>query len=63
MVGAIESVSAKHAGKLQELSVQQVIDCSYSNHGCNGGSPVEALGWLMKVSFFPSAYFLMLYSE
>lgn len=48
VVGAIESVSAKHGGKLQELSVQQVIDCSYSNHGCNGGSPVEALDWLMK---------------
>ncbi|KAA0709472.1 Cathepsin O [Triplophysa tibetana] len=48
VVEAIETVFAKHAGKLQELSVQQVIDCSYRNHGCNGGSPVETLDWLMK---------------
>ncbi|XP_056625650.1 cathepsin O isoform X1 [Triplophysa dalaica] len=48
VVEAIESVSATHAGKLQELSVQQVLDCSYRNHGCNGGSPVETLDWLMK---------------
>nr|XP_055035044.1 cathepsin O [Misgurnus anguillicaudatus] len=48
VVGAIESVSASRSGKLQELSVQEVIDCSYSNNGCNGGSPVEALYWLMK---------------
>lgn len=49
MVEAIESVSAKDGGKLQQLSVQQVIDCSYENHGCNGGSPDEALYWLIQV--------------
>lgn len=49
VVEAIESVSTKDGGKLQELSVQQVIDCSYENYGCNGGSPAEALDWLMQV--------------
>ncbi|XP_051514231.1 cathepsin O [Myxocyprinus asiaticus] len=48
VVGAIESVSAKEGGKLQQLSVQQVIDCSYNNQGCNGGSPDEALYWLTQ---------------
>ncbi|CAM4614987.1 unnamed protein product [Leuciscus chuanchicus] len=48
VVEAIESVSAKDGGKLQQLSVQQVIDCSYENHGCNGGSPDEALYWLIQ---------------
>ncbi|KAK7137936.1 hypothetical protein R3I94_013546 [Phoxinus phoxinus] len=48
VVEAIESVSAKDGGKLQQLSVQQVIDCSYENHGCNGGSPAEALYWLIQ---------------
>lgn len=49
MVEAIETVSAKDGGKLQQLSVQQVIDCSYENEGCNGGSPVGALDWLKQV--------------
>lgn len=48
VVEAIESVSAKDGGKLQQLSVQQVIDCSYENNGCNGGSPAEALYWLIQ---------------
>lgn len=48
IVEAIESVSAKDVKKLQQLSVQQVIDCSYENQGCNGGSPVEALYWLTQ---------------
>ncbi|XP_016407928.1 cathepsin O [Sinocyclocheilus rhinocerous] len=48
VVEAIETVSAKDGGKLQQLSVQQVIDCSYENEGCNGGSPVGALDWLAQ---------------
>ncbi|RXN07529.1 cathepsin O [Labeo rohita] len=48
VVEAIETVSAKNSGKLQQLSVQQVIDCSYENSGCNGGSPVGALNWLKQ---------------
>lgn len=49
MVEAIETVSAKDGGKLQQLSVQQVIDCSYENKGCSGGSPVRTLDWLAQV--------------
>ncbi|XP_026120188.1 cathepsin O-like [Carassius auratus] len=48
VVEAIETVSAKDSGELQQLSVQQVIDCSYKNKGCDGGSPVGALDWLAQ---------------
>ena len=50
VVGAVESVCAIKGQPLEALSVQQVIDCSYSNYGCNGGSPLSALYWLNKVS-------------
>ncbi|KAM5255817.1 cathepsin O [Ctenodactylus gundi] len=48
VVGAMESVGAIKGQPLEDLSVQQVIDCSYNNHGCSGGSPISALGWLNK---------------
>uniref|UniRef100_A0A671KZX7 Cathepsin O n=1 Tax=Sinocyclocheilus anshuiensis TaxID=1608454 RepID=A0A671KZX7_9TELE len=44
VVEAIETVSAKDGGKLQQLSVQQVIDCSYENEG----SPTGDLDWLTQ---------------
>lgn len=50
MVGAVESACAIKGQPLEALSVQQVIDCSYSNYGCNGGSPLNALNWLNKVT-------------
>ncbi|NWH72252.1 CATO protein, partial [Piaya cayana] len=46
VVGGIESAYAIKGNNLEELSVQQVIDCSYNNYGCNGGSTVSALSWL-----------------
>ncbi|XP_010179620.1 PREDICTED: cathepsin O, partial [Mesitornis unicolor] len=46
VVGGIESAYAIKRSKLEELSVQQVIDCSYNNYGCSGGSTVSALNWL-----------------
>ncbi|NXP01800.1 CATO protein, partial [Certhia brachydactyla] len=46
VVGGIESAYAIKRNTLEELSVQQVIDCSYNNYGCNGGSTVSALSWL-----------------
>nr|XP_020745927.1 cathepsin O [Odocoileus virginianus texanus] len=49
VVGAVESVCAIRGQPLEALSVQQVIDCSYSNYGCNGGSPLSALYWLNKL--------------
>ncbi|KAJ6668691.1 hypothetical protein lerEdw1_012174, partial [Lerista edwardsae] len=46
VVGALESVYAIKGNVLEEFSVQQVIDCSYNNLGCGGGSPVSALEWM-----------------
>ncbi|XP_044286798.1 cathepsin O isoform X5 [Varanus komodoensis] len=46
VVSGIESVYAIKKKVLEELSVQQVIDCSYNNYGCHGGSTVQALIWL-----------------
>ncbi|XP_030047470.1 cathepsin O isoform X2 [Microcaecilia unicolor] len=48
IVGGIESAYAIKGNLLEELSVQQVIDCSYEDHGCNGGSTISALHWLNK---------------
>jgi len=49
VVGGIESAYAIKGNNLEELSVQQVIDCSYNNYGCSGGSTVSALSWLNQV--------------
>ncbi|KAG8507316.1 Cathepsin O [Galemys pyrenaicus] len=49
VVGAVESAFAIKGEPLEDLSVQQVIDCSYDNYGCNGGSPLSALNWLKKM--------------
>lgn len=50
VVGAVESAYAIKGKPLEDLSVQQVIDCSYNNYGCNGGSTFNALNWLNKVT-------------
>ncbi|POI21668.1 hypothetical protein CIB84_014585 [Bambusicola thoracicus] len=49
VVGSIESAYAIKGNNLEELSVQQVIDCSYGNYGCSGGSTIAALSWLNQV--------------
>ncbi|XP_054340528.1 cathepsin O [Pongo pygmaeus] len=49
VVGAVESAYAIKGKPLEDLSVQQVIDCSYNNYGCNGGSTLNALNWLNKM--------------
>ncbi|KAJ8015439.1 hypothetical protein DPEC_G00026130 [Dallia pectoralis] len=46
VVGIIEAARAKSTQTWEQLSVQQVIDCSYQNQGCNGGVTTRALGWL-----------------
>ncbi|XP_051866379.1 cathepsin O isoform X2 [Pristis pectinata] len=46
VVESIESSLAIKRGQLKMLSAQQVIDCSYKDAGCNGGSPISALKWL-----------------
>nr|BAK55649.1 cathepsin O [Oplegnathus fasciatus] len=48
VVGAMQSVHAIGGSPLAQLSVQQVLDCSFQNHGCNGGSPFRALTWLKQ---------------
>ncbi|KAI3351476.1 hypothetical protein L3Q82_020321, partial [Scortum barcoo] len=48
VVGAMQSAHAIGGSQLTQLSVQQVVDCSYQNSGCSGGSPVEALNWLKQ---------------
>ncbi|KAG8592485.1 hypothetical protein GDO81_000521 [Engystomops pustulosus] len=49
IVGAIESAYAIKGNVLEDLSVQQVIDCSYLDKGCDGGSTDSALKWLNQV--------------
>ncbi|XP_063776561.1 cathepsin O isoform X2 [Pseudophryne corroboree] len=48
IVGSVESVYAINGHPLEDLSVQQVIDCSYLDRGCNGGSTSSALKWLYQ---------------
>ncbi|XP_078116265.1 cathepsin O isoform X1 [Sander vitreus] len=48
VVGATQSVHAIGGSQLEQLSVQQVLDCSFQNKGCNGGSQVQALNWLKQ---------------
>jgi len=46
--GAIESVLALTTGELDELSEQQLVDCStaYGNQGCNGGEMYKAFNYV-----------------
>ncbi|XP_041056737.1 cathepsin O isoform X3 [Carcharodon carcharias] len=60
VVESIESSCAIKWGQLELLSAQEVIDCSYMDAGCKGGSPISALMWLnqskakvMKESVYP----------
>uniref|UniRef100_UPI0037E9C4CE cathepsin O n=1 Tax=Semicossyphus pulcher TaxID=241346 RepID=UPI0037E9C4CE len=48
VVGAMQSVHAIGGSPLEQLSIQQVVDCSSQNNGCNGGSPARALSWLKQ---------------
>jgi len=51
-VETVETMSAINTGDLRELSIQEVIDCSYgfsSLSGCEGGDTCSALLWMLKV--------------
>ncbi|XP_042349079.1 cathepsin O isoform X1 [Plectropomus leopardus] len=48
VVGATQSVHAIGGSQLERLSVQQVLDCSYQNAGCSGGSVSRTLKWLKQ---------------
>ena len=44
--GVLEGAWKIAKGSLVSLSEQQLVDCDYTNYGCNGGWPVDALAWL-----------------
>ncbi|XP_078362424.1 uncharacterized protein LOC144646642 [Oculina patagonica] len=47
-VGSVEGAYFMKTGQLEELSAQQIIDCSWGsgNHGCRGGWYNKALSWI-----------------
>ncbi|KAM3866977.1 cathepsin O [Diretmus argenteus] len=48
VAGAMQTVQAIAGWPLEQLSVQQILDCSFQNQGCNGGSTTRALSWLKQ---------------
>ena len=59
-VETVESMYAIATGKPPpNLSVQEVIDCSYNNFGCEGGDTCLALKWLNDVCI--SGWVLMIF--
>lgn len=58
-VETIESMYALRTGRIQKLSVQELIDCSADgyNRGCDGGDTCEALEWMVnnKARLVPEA--------
>lgn len=49
-VETVESMHALQNGKLEPLSVQQVIDCAGNgNMGCNGGDTCSAVDWMTGI--------------
>lgn len=46
--GAIESHLAIKTKTLKSYSEQQLVDCVKNNHGCNGGWPSNAFGYVAK---------------
>ncbi|KAG5885902.1 hypothetical protein JTB14_012149 [Gonioctena quinquepunctata] len=50
VIGVIESMIALKTGKLEKLSVQQMIDCSRYTAGCEGGDICSLLAWIKTES-------------
>lgn len=48
VIEMIEANLAIHKNQTQSLSVQQMIDCSEGNDGCDGGDVCLVLDWLVK---------------
>ena len=46
----MEGQYARSSGKLEALSAQQLVDCSwkYGSQGCNGGSPSKAFSYIVN---------------
>ena len=47
-IGSIEGAHAKATGELISLSEQQLVDCEKVDHGCNGGSMVNGLKYVIE---------------
>ncbi|TKR94689.1 hypothetical protein L596_008948 [Steinernema carpocapsae] len=47
--GNVESVNAVVNGKLFSLSEQELMDCSVSNDGCDGGMAIDAMSDLRRL--------------
>jgi hypothetical protein len=45
--GAMEGARAISTGMLFNVSEQQLIDCDLANNGCQGGSPVRAMAYVI----------------
>ncbi|KAJ8931925.1 hypothetical protein NQ314_015123 [Rhamnusium bicolor] len=45
-IGVIESMYAIKTGKLENFSIQELIDCSKYNYGCDGGNVCTLLDWM-----------------
>lgn len=50
VTGAIEGAHYLKTGDMVDLSVQQIVDCSwgFANKGCKGGYPYRAMQWIVK---------------
>lgn len=50
----IETYRAIRIGKLENLSEQEIIDCSLKNYGCQGGEIEEVFKYVMEqgVTFY-----------
>lgn len=57
-VETVESMNALQNGKLEPLSVQQVIDCAGNgNMGCNGGDTCSAVDWMTGIKLTSEAQY------
>jgi len=54
----VESMRAIQTGKLERLSIQQVINCATNgNLGCNGGDTCGAVSWMVQNKLLPETQY------